>query len=311
MRHSFTKEVVSQMEKDKDIFFLTGDLGFNALEPIRDAYPDRFINVGVAEQNMIGVAAGLALTGKKVIAYTIASFLSLRGYEQIRNDVCYHNLDVKLFGPGGGFNYATHGITHHTIEDISIMRTLPNMKVFCPAYAWEAAGATKAALDCAGPTFMRLGLSPKEDYSGKNWKFVIGKGYEIKKGKDIILISTGNLLDVALSTAELIEAKTKFKVSVISMPTVKPLDSSIIKRKAGVTKGVFTIEEHSIIGGLGSAVGEILMQMDKAPKVFKSFGIPDEFIKDVGNRNHLLKVVGLDASSMSRKIISLLEKKRK
>lgn len=301
---------MNQMEKDENIFFLTGDLGFNALEPIQNAYPDRFINVGIAEQNMIGVAAGLALTGKKVIAYTIASFLSLRGYEQIRNDVCYHNLDVKLFGPGGGFNYATHGITHHTIEDISIMRTLPNMKVFCPAYAWEAAGATAEALSCKGPTFMRLGLSPKEDYSEKNWKFAIGKGYEIKKGKDIVLISTGNLLDIALNTAELIENKTKFTVSVISMPTVKPLDSSIIKMKAKDAKGIFTIEEHSVIGGLGSAIGEVLIQMDKPPKIFKSFGIPDKFIKDVGNRPYLLKVVGLDALSMSRKIINLLQKKR-
>ena len=135
------------MEQNPNIVFLTADLGFNALEGIKDKFPERFINVGIAEQHLIGMAAGLALEGKKVIAYSIASFSSMRPYEQIRTDVCYHNLDVKIIGAGGGVNYASHGITHHTLEDLAIMSVLPNMKILSPAYSWEATEATKADAD--------------------------------------------------------------------------------------------------------------------------------------------------------------------
>ncbi len=134
MRNDFVKQLHKEMEKNPDIIFITGDLGFNALEPLQKAFPDRFINAGIAEANMIGVASGLALTGKKVIVYSIASFATMRCYEQIRTDVCYHNLDVKIVGTGGGFNYATHGVTHHTIEDTAIMNVLPNMTVLHPTY---------------------------------------------------------------------------------------------------------------------------------------------------------------------------------
>lgn len=306
MRNSFVKQVMIDMKKDKNIFFLTGDLGFNALEPIRDSFPDRFINIGVAEANMIGVASGLALTGKKVIVYSIASFISLRCFEQIRTDVCYHNLDVKIFGAGGGYNYASHGITHHTVEDLAIMRALPNMKVMAPAYAWEAEGATKSALDCSGPTYMRLGKSPPTHYQKNTWKFKMGRGFEIKKGDNIVLICTGNVLDMTLDTAYEIEKKIKLTVSVISMPSIKPFDKKLILSKAKNTKGLFTIEEHSIYGGLGGAISEFFMETKIKPKVFKRFGIPDKFLKDVGNRDYLLKKAGLEKTLISKEIIKLL-----
>lgn len=305
MRHDFVKQVLIEMEKNPNIFFLTADLGFNALEGIRDRFPDRFVNVGIAEANMIGVATGLALSGKTVICYSIASFVTLRCFEQIRTDVCYHNLNVKLFGAGGGYNYATHGVTHHTVEDIAIMRSLPEMKVICPAYAWEASGATKTALTTPGPTYTRLSKSPGIDFSQPKWEFKIGQGYEIKSGQDITIISTGNILDLAIDTANKVEAILKKKVSVISMPSVKPLDDKLILSKIKKTKALFTIEEHSTIGGLGGAVAELLLASPLRPKIFKSFGLPDHFIKDVGGREYLLTKAGLSADNLSKQIINL------
>src|SRR3990167_8527425 len=160
MRRDFVTQVLIEMERDPSIVFLTGDLGFNALEKIKERFPDRFLNVGIAEQHMVGMASGLALEGKKVIVYSIASFATMRPYEQIRDDVCYHNLDVKIVGTGGGYNYATHGTTHHTIEDFAIMRVLPHMRVLAPAYSWEAREATKTMMRAKGPFYMRLGKGP-------------------------------------------------------------------------------------------------------------------------------------------------------
>jgi len=293
------------MERNKNIIFLTGDLGYNALEPIQKTFPERFINVGIAEGNMLGLAAGLALSGKKVIAYSIASFLTMRPYEQIRSDICYDNLDVKLFGPGGGFNYPTHGHTHHTIEDVAIMNVLPNMKVVCPAYSWEAREATRTLIRHSGPTYMRLSKSPGVNYEKAGWKFELGKSYHIRNGKDVVLISTGNILDVVMATANLIEKKSGKKVGVISMPSLKPIDDKLIKHLAKTCSLICTLEEHSIIGGLGSIVSNILSQSQCASRL-KVFGIPDRFIKDVGSRDYLLAKIGLEPKTLSAKIIRLL-----
>ena len=308
MRNDFVKQTLLEMERDKNIFFLTGDLGFNALELIQKRFPSRFINAGIAEGNMIGLAAGLALTGKKVICYSIASFLTMRPYEQIRTDICYDNLDVKLFGPGGGYNYPTHGVTHHTIEDVAIMNVLPNMTVVCPAYSWEAREATSALIRRNGPTYMRLSKSPGEHYQHKKWRFGLGKGYEIRKGKDVALISTGNILDAVIETARLIEKKSGKKVGVVSMPCLKPIDEKLILGLAKSSKLICTIEEHSIIGGLGSIVASILVQSPVSNRSrFRMFGIPDRFVKDVGSRNYLLDKAGLSPKILSTRILKLLK----
>ncbi len=308
MRNSFVKQTLLEMKRDKNIFFLTGDLGFNALEPIRDAFPDRFINAGIAEANMVGVASGLALMGKTVIVYSIASFLTLRCFEQIRTDVCYHNLNVKFFGAGGGYNYPSHGVTHHTVEDLAIMRSLPNMKVMNPAYAWEAEGATREALRVKGPTYMRLGKSPTEHYEKSRWKFEIGKGFEIKKGVDIVLISTGNILDVIVDSSKAIEKILGKTVSVISMPSIKPFNKKLILSKVKNAQAVFTFEEHSTIGGLGGTISEFLMESKIRPKIFKIFGLPDRFVKDVGGRNFMLGKVGLDVKSITKNVTLIYRK---
>lgn len=302
MRNDFVRQILIEMERDPRIILLTGDLGFRAFEPVQSAFPDRFINVGIAEATMIGVAAGLAMTGKKPIAYSIASFASMRGYEQIRTDVCYHDLDVKIVGVGGGYNYSHQGVTHHTVEDLAIMRVLPTMKVICPATAWEASGATAAMLRDHGPTYLRLGKSPAKDFSRPGETFAIGKGYPIKDGSDVVLFCTGNTLELALDVAERAQVQLGCGVGVVSMPTLKPIDAECILNAAKQAKGLFTIEEHSVIGGLGSAVADVLIESRVSRPVFHAFGFPDRFIKDVGGRDYLLARAGLNPETISRTI---------
>ncbi len=291
------------MRRDPDIVLLTGDLGFRAFEPVVAAFPDRFINVGIAEANMIGVAAGLALTGKKPIAYSIATFASMRCYEQIRTDICYHNLNVKIVGVGGGYNYAHQGVTHHTVEDLAIMRALPNMKVVCPTNSWEAAGAVAAMLRESGPTYLRLGKSPGQDFSRPGEVFQTGKGYVIKEGSEIVLFCTGNVLDLALEVARTVLEKSGRVVGVVTLPTVKPIDRELLLLAAAQAKALFTLEEHSTIGGLGSAVADVLVHSRSPRPAFRAFGFPDRFIKDVGSRAYLLSCAGLDADSIADQII--------
>ncbi len=298
-----------EMEQNEDIMFLTGDLGFNALEQVQEQFPRRFINVGIAEAHMVGMAAGLALEGKKVIVYSIASFATMRPYEQIRTSICYDNLDVKIIGTGGGFNYPNHGVTHHTVEDFAIMSVLPSMTVYAPSYSWEAREAAKVMLRTKGPAYIRLGKSPGTDYSLPSFRFAQGKGYTIKEGKDIVLIVTGNVLDIAMQTSMLLEKETKLSVCVISMPNLKPIDEKLIIRKTKLAKAVFTIEEHSVIGGLGALVVNVLGKNGIAPKKFHAFGFPDAFVTLVGDRNYLLRSVGLDAPLICRKILRILRKK--
>lgn len=304
MRRDFVTQVLLEMERDPSIVFLTGDLGFNALEKIKEKFPERFLNVGIAEQHMVGMASGLALEGKKVIVYSIAPFATMRPYEQIRDDVCYHNLDVKIIGTGGGYNYANHGVTHHTVEDVAIMNVLPHMQVLCPGYSWEAREATKAMLRHTGPAYIRLGKSPGVAYEKKHFAFALGKGFVAHAGTDVVLVSTGNVLDVALETARILEEKTKLSVCVLSMPSVKPFDKKLLRKHTRKAKGVFTIEEHSTTGGLGDIVSGILFGDGFDGKKFRAFGFPPEsFSKEVGDRDYLLNKVGLAPQKLARSII--------
>lgn len=303
MRRDFVAQVLLEMERDPSIVFLTADLGFNALEKIKEQFPERFLNVGIAEQHMVGMAAGLALEGKKVIAYSIASFSTMRSYEQIRDDVCYQDLDVKIIGTGGGYNYPNHGVTHHTVEDVAIMNVLPHMQVLCPGYSWEAREATKAILRHKGPAYIRLGKSPGVAYEKKHFKFALGKGFVVREGSDIVLVSTGNVLDVALKTAELLEKKG-LSVCVLSMPSVKPFDEKLLLKHARKAKGIYTIEEHSTTGGLGAIVSSMLFTNGVEGKKFRMFGFPPEsFTKDVGDRDYLLDKVGLEPKKLARAIL--------
>ena len=304
MRRIFINTLISLAEKDKDIVLITPDMGFSVLEPFFEKFPGRAINCGIAEQNAVSIAAGLALMGKKPYVYTIIPFLVERAFEQVRLDVAYMNTNVKLIGIGAGFTYGTAGATHYAIEDISIMRTLPNMTVCCPGDNNEAEQIIKASILTNKPMYIRIGRHKRGIFN--NNKIKIGKASIIKEGKDIAVITTSNMLpDAAYYCKNL--AKQGRIPYLISMHTIKPLDKEYIL--ALINKGVeiHTMEEHSIIGGLGSAVAEVIAESGKGIK-FKRIGIPDEFSHIVGSQKYIKEQLGLYFDDIKTQTGNLNEK---
>lgn len=291
MRQTFIKTLIELARKDKDIILITPDMGFSVLEPFFEEFPDRSINCGIAEQNAVGLASGLALMGKKPYVYTIIPFLTGRAFEQIKIDVAYMNVNVKLIGIGAGYTYGSAGATHHAIEDIAIMRALPNMKIYCPADNFEAKEIIEKTYTDENPTYIRIGRHNKGIINTNN-EIKLGKGSIIKKGKDIAIIATSNMLPDAKEYAEKLEKKGE-KPYLISMHTIKPIDIDLIKFLIQNNIKIITMEEHSIIGGLGSAVAEIIAESGKGIE-FHRIGIPDIFSHYVGSQQYIKKKVGLD-----------------
>ena len=304
MRKAFINTLIRIAEEDKRIFLLTGDLGFSVLEPFRDKFPGRFLNTGVAEQNMIGVAAGLALERKIVFVFSIAPFITLRCFEQVRNDLCFQNLPVRLIGVGGGVAYGTAGATHYALEDIAIMRSLANMTVIIPGDPGETEMTIKESINYPGPIYIRLGRNAECVYQSSNFK--IGKGIIIEKGNDVAIISLGSMLSVAKGVTEELKNR-KINACLISMPTVKPLDVKLIKKVARMTKAIFTIEEHSITGGLGGAVAEVLSGLNYRA-MFKRFAFSDRYDFRVGMQKYLLEKAGLSKDKIVDDISLLFQR---
>lgn len=289
---------------------ITGDLGFGVLTNFSKNYPKQFINAGVAEQNMTGMAAGMALEGKKVITYSIANFNTLRALEQIRNDIAYHNLDVIIVSVGGGLAYGQLGISHHATEDISIMRSIPNMKVFAPGDTREAYEITKLVLQKnMGPVYLRIGRAGEatlhSDESIK--KLEIGKLLLLKEDKNsnIALISTGGMLEVAKNVSELL-SKNGESSSVFSMHTLKPVSDNVADIFLKY-KYVFSLEEHTICGGLASILLESLI--GKAGinlQRYFAFALPSEFTSIVGDQHYLRNYYNISPEKIVSKIKSII-----
>ena len=290
--------------EDERIHLLTGDLGFSLLEPFIEKFPSRYINMGIAEQSMIGVATGMALSGKIVFVYSIANFPTFRCLEQIRNDMCYHNVNVNIVMGGGGLAYGALGMTHHATEDMAIMRALPNMAVIAPGDPLEAAQATRACVAWPGPCYLRLGKTVEPVIHESVPTFSIGKVIKVQDGKDVTLISTGCMLNNTVRAAGLL-SEQGISTRVLSMPTVKPLDRDAVLAAAGDTDVVITIEEHSIIGGLGSAVAEVLSEASDIKCKFHRMGIKDTFSHDVGNQEYLLKIHSLSVDDIVQTVLDL------
>jgi transketolase len=248
MRTDFVQALAEVAERDERVWLLTGDLGYGVLEPFRDRFPDRFVNAGVAEQNMIGVAAGLAHSGKIVFTYSIANFGTLRCLEQIRNDVVYHGLNVKVVSVGGGVAYGAHGYSHHAVEDLAILRSLPGMTVVAPGDPVEARSATVAVAESHGPAYLRLGKGGEPVVHPGPIDFRVGRAIEVRPGSDVTLISTGSALAIADDAAERLGA------GLLSMPTVAPIDGCALFRAARTNRLLATVEEHGPVGGLFDAV---------------------------------------------------------
>jgi transketolase len=304
MRAAFIDALTEVAAGDDRIMFLTGDLGFKLFDDFAARYPGRFVNVGVAEATMASVAAGLAFEGKKPFIYSIAPFATLRCYEQIRVDVCYHNADVTVVGVGGGYSYGPCGPTHHALEDIAVMRVLPNMTVVCPGDPAEATAAVHALAAHRGPAYLRLGRAGEPSVHQGPIAFRIGDSIRLREGRDVTLISTGTTLGIAAQVADLL-ARRNVSCRLISMPTVKPLDVAAIEAAATETTVVATVEEHSLVGGLGSAVAEHLLEAGIATR-FRRFAAADQFAHTCGDQQFHREANALTPAAISAAVRALL-----
>lgn len=306
MRNAFADELTKLGNEDPRVVMLSGDIGNRLFDKFRAAHESRFLNCGVAEQNMMGVAAGMAMSGLRPIAYTITPFITSRCFEQIRVDVCYQEAPVIIVAVGAGMSYAGLGPTHHSCEDIAILRSLPNMKVVCPADAWEVRAAMRAALKQDNPVYIRMGKKGEPVvHAGIPADFAIGKAITVEEGVDVCLLSTGNMLPEVMHTAKLLRDQG-ITARVVSFHTVKPLDEACLAEAFSRFKLVATIEEHSLIGGLGAAVSEWLIDGEMKILKFLRFGTPDAFFRLSGEQEYAREQLGLGAEHMAQKIKAAL-----
>ncbi len=301
MRNAFADEITTLAERDSRIVLLSGDIGNRLFNDFKERYPSRFYNTGVAEADMIGIAAGLALGGLKPVVYTIASFAIYRAFEQIRVDLCYPNLPVVIVGVGAGLGYASNGPTHHSCEDVAVLRALPNMTVLAPADAWELRSLLEAALQLTGPSYLRIGKKGEPLVHETRPAIQIGQALEIRSGSDIAILCSGTLMPQTLKVASDLES-TGIKTSVFSMHTIKPLDEKLLGRLFRDVKLVVTIEEHSRIGGLGGAVAEWKADHFQANARLLRLGTPDQILHHSGEQEHALEMCGLTVEKMTSAI---------
>ena len=305
MRTAFIQALNELADQDDRVCLIVGDLGFSVIEDFANKHPKQFVNAGVSEQNMIGLAAGMALTGKIVFTYSIGNFGTLRCLEQIRNDVCYHRANVKVVAVGGGLAYGNLGVTHHASEDVAIMRALPNMTVVAPGDPIEARLATRAVVALDGPCYLRLGKAGEPVVHEKEPDFALGRAITMREGDDVTLIASGGMLATADKVTRQL-AGQGLGVRLVSMHTVKPIDSDAIARAARETRYVFTLEEHSVEGGLGGAVAEVMSELDPGHAPLKRIGLRPEFNKTVGDQNYLKAMHGLDEESVLKTIQQII-----
>lgn len=304
MRDTVVKTLIELGKQDKNIELITGDLGFGVLKSFWETLPDQFVNAGIAEQNMTGVAAGMALEGKKVFTYSIGNFPTLRCLEQIRNDCAYHNANVNIICVGGGYVYGSLGMSHHATEDIAILRALPDVMVICPGDPVEAALAVKKIANTQGTCYLRLGRGGEKNVNTVIKEFEIGKAYKLRDAKDLpkkaAIFSTGAILEETSKACDMLEEQG-IAVEQYSFPSVKPIDSNVIKDCAERFDNIFTVEEHNIVGGFGSAVAEVLAESDGRAKLHR-IGINDFYCIEVGSQAYLREQVGINADGIARKV---------
>ncbi len=305
MRNAYLNTLYNLAAKDENVVSMVSDNGLIVYDDFRKSFPEQYFNFGISEGNMVTAAAGMASCGKIPFIYTIGAFLSYRSFEFIRLDVCLQNLNVKIVGIGAGVAYSTLGPTHHTTEDIAVLRALPNLTIFSPATPMEAKKIVEAAYKINGPVYIRLGTNNEPEIYDENYKFEIGKGVKLKEGKDITIISTGAITYTALKVANLLE-KDDISARVINIHTIKPFDSGIIEKSARDTKMIITIEEHNIIGGLGSAVSEVIAEKGLGIKL-RRIGLKDKFAKGYGKPEEVRIMNGLGEKEIYNKILEFIK----
>ncbi len=305
MRNAFINKIAEIAQKNRNIVMVTADLGYSVLENFRDRYPDRFFNVGISEQAMASIAAGMALEGNIVFTYSIGNFSTLRCIEQIRNDICYHKANVKIVSVGGGFSYGQLGMSHHATEDIAMMRSIPEMKVLVPSDPEEALEAARYVVSVDGPCYIRLAKN-REPILYKKKSYEIGKIHCVTaEGGKAAVISCGPVLKNAISAAEILKAEGIF-VDVYSAPCIKPLDVESIKKIASSYSFLVTVEEHTVTGGLGGAVAEVLCGLSGNRTILYRLGLQDCFTGVVGNHDYLCEEYGISPGKIANTIRRIL-----
>lgn len=300
MRNAFADEMTQLAKTDARIMLLSGDIGNKLFDNFKKVDTKRFLNCGIAEANMMGVAAGLAMSGLRPVVYTITPFTTTRCFEQIRVDVCYHEAPVIIVGTGSGLAYAELGPTHHSLEDLAILRTLPGIQVIAPCDSIEMRMALRQAVVSNRPTYIRIGKKGEPAIHSTEVDFTIGKAITVRPGKDILILSTGTLMPNVLAAAELL-SEDGLSAQVTSFHTIKPLDHEYLKAAFSNFRLIVTIEEHSLIGGLGAAVSEIISQFSKHPPLLR-LGTQDEFMHEMGSQEYARTRYGLDTAGIHRKI---------
>lgn len=301
MRDTFVRTLIDLAKKDKNIELITGDLGFGVLKPFWEQLSDQFTNIGIAEQNMTTVAAGMALEGKTVFTYSIGNFPTLRCLEQIRNDCAYHKANVKIVCIGGGFVYGSLGMSHQATEDLAILRALPDVVVMAPADLVEAEEATKAIAAYPGTCYLRLGRGGEKRIHEKIDNFQIGKAIKVKEGKDIAIFSTGAIFEEVNEAYEILREKG-YSPAIYTFPTVKPIDKEVINECSEKFDLIVTCEEHNIIGGFGGAVAEVMAEKRYRKAALLRIGLNDIYATIVGNQKYLRDQYGLSAKKIAERI---------
>jgi transketolase len=307
MRNAFAEEILEIARQDERLIVLSADIGNRLFDKLKAEFPSRFYNTGVAEANNISMAAGLAASGFRPVCYTITPFITYRCYEQIRIDVCYHEMPVVIVGTGSGLSYAALGATHHSCEDIAVMRVLPGIHVAAPADALEAKACLRAAFNLGKPAYIRIGKKGEPVIYGEVPAFKFGSWSVLRQGSDICLLSTGNMLEPALKIAGIL-ANAKISASVVNCASIKPLDEEMLEKMVNSHDAVVTIEEHSLIGGFGGAVVEWVVDQNLDANKIIRFGTQDYFLHRLGEQEYARKQYGLGVHQITEKIVSFLKK---
>lgn len=305
MRDTFVRTLIELAKEDSNIELVTGDLGFGVLKPFWEALPDQFINAGIAEQNMTTVAAGMALEGKNVFTYSIGNFPTLRCLEQIRNDCAYHNANVKIVCVGGGFVYGALGMSHHAMEDIAVMRAIPDVVVICPGDLVEAEAATKAIAKYHGTCYLRLGRGGEKRIHNELPEFEIGKAIPVRVGERVAIFSTGAIFEEVEEACNLLN-DAEIQPTVYTFPTVKPIDMEVIRAIADTHEMIVTCEEHNLSGGFGSAIAEVLAELPSHARLIR-VGMEDRYSTLVGDQKYLREQYGMSGKRIAEKILEHLK----
>jgi transketolase len=305
MRDTFQKEIIKISKKNKKLMLLTADLGFGVFDEFEKKFPKKYLNVGVAEQNLIGVSTGLAMSGKTVIAYSIANFLTLRCLEQIRNDAVYHNLNINLVSSGGGYTYGVLGMSHHATEDLSVLNCIPGITIVAPSTKWETKEALIKLLKINGTTYLRL-EKYASDLIPYNKKYVLGNLNIYAKGSKLAIICIGGIFSECMKAVEILK-KNGLKISLYSMSSLKPIDEKKLIKNLKRYSYIMTVEENNFLGGLGSTIASIINKYS-INCIHESVSTNDKTLKIVGDQKFLRKQLEMDSVSLVKKINKLINK---